>query len=176
MKIKNKKNITLKKLLFIIFSFVYLLKLYFYNNYCLNITSSVPKGLYRLYKINKLKRNDIVYIEIPDNAKHIIWDREYLPKHIKYLLKYVKGVPGDLVEVKENKLYINNKFEGNIKKYDSEGNLLISLTEGKFILKEEQYLVLGNDDNSYDSRYFGVIEEREILKKAKFLREIGGKK
>ena len=67
------------KMLVITLGIVYTVKLYIYNNYCINITPSIPKGIYKLQDIKNLERNKIVYIEIPDNAKKIIWEREYLP-------------------------------------------------------------------------------------------------
>lgn len=161
------------KILLIIFSLVYIIKLYFYNNYCINITSSVPKGIYKLYKPTQIKRQDYVFLEIPDNAKNIIWGREYLPKHIKFLVKRVKGVPKDEIIVKNKKLYINKVFMGNIKLLDSNKKKLISnLQKNKFYLKKNEYILLGTDDSSYDSRYFGVITKDKILKKAKLIRKI----
>lgn len=163
--IKDNKSFFI--LLLITFSFTYLGKVLFFQNYCYNISSSVPKGIYKLENIDStLKKNQMVYLKIPDNAKNIIWEREYLPKEIDVIVKYIKGVPGDTIEVLNNKLYINNIFEGNIKKVDSEGNILPSELPQKYILKENEYILLGSDDNSYDSRYFGIVRKKQILKKA----------
>lgn len=166
MKIKNRLK-SYFKLLLIIFIIVYIGKLYFYNNYCINITPSIPKGIYKLKDIEKLERDKIVYIEIPDNAKNIIWNREYLPKHIHYLVKYIKGIPGDTIQVKNgNNLYINGELRGNIRKYDLQGKKLDSELPIDYVLKEDEYILLGSDDNSYDSRYFGIIKKDKILKEA----------
>lgn len=165
--IKNKKAWkTYFILLLIIFSLTYLAKLLFFQNYCYNISSSVPKGIYKLENVDTIKKNQMVYIKIPYNARDIIWNREYLPKGIDTLIKYVKGIPGDTIEILDNKLYINNIFEGNIKKVDSEGNILPSELPQKYVLKENEYILLGSDDNSYDSRYFGIVRKNQILKKA----------
>lgn len=169
MNIKNKGVI---KLLIIVFVLVYIVKSYVYDNYCINVTSSVPKGIYKLSDAKYLYRGDLVYIEIPDNAKDTIWGREYLPKHIKYLIKYIKGVPGDLIEVKNDFLYINQLRVGKIRKIDSEGLILNTNLVKYHRLSKDEYILLGSDDNSYDSRYFGVITKKEILKKAKLIIEI----
>lgn len=156
-------------LLFVIFSLTFIAKINFFNNYTYNISSSVPKGIYKLGNIDtSLEKNQMVYIKIPDNAKDIIWNREYLPKSVDFLIKYIKGVPNDKIEVKNNKLYINNQFQGNIKKTDSEGNELPSELPQKYILKKDEYILLGSDDNSYDSRYFGIVKKNKILKKATY--------
>ncbi|STO26870.1 Signal peptidase IB [Fusobacterium necrogenes] len=154
------------KILVITLGIVYTVKLYIYNNYCINITPSIPKGIYKLQDIKNLERNKIVYIEIPDNAKKIIWEREYLPQHINYLVKYIKGIPGDSIQVKNNNLYINGEFKGNIKKYDLQGKKLNSELPIDYVLKENEYILLGSDNNSYDSRYFGIIKKDKILKEA----------
>lgn len=162
---KNKLKKFLKMLI-IILGVVYIVKLYVYNNYCINITPSIPKGIYKLQDIKNLERNKIVYIEIPDNAKKIIWKREYLPQHINYLVKYIKGIPGDRVQVKSNSLYINGELKGNIRKYDLQGKKLNSELPIDYVLKENEYILLGANDNSYDSRYFGIIKKEKILKEA----------
>lgn len=166
MKIKNKNLKTFFKLLIIIFGVVYIVKLYVYNNYCINISPSIPKGIYRLKEVREIKRGDIVYLEIPDNAKNIIWGRNYLPKHIAYLIKYIRGVPQDLIQIKNEKIYINHEFKGNIQSFDKEGRKLSSCLPEEYILQKDEYILLGTDDNSYDSRYFGVIKKEKILKSA----------
>lgn len=138
MKIKNRLK-SYFKLLLIIFIIVYIGKLYFYNNYCINITPSIPKGIYKLKDIEKLERDKIVYIEIP----------------------------GDTIQVKNgNNLYINGELRGNIRKYDLQGKKLDSELPIDYVLKEDEYILLGSDDNSYDSRYFGIIKKDKILKEA----------
>lgn len=154
------------KVLLITLGIVYTVKLYVYNNYCINITPSVPKGIYKLKKIEEYRKGKIVYIEIPDNAKKVIWEREYLPKHINYLVKYIKGIPGDLIQVKNNKLYINDEYQGSIKKYDLQGKILESSLPKNYTLRKDEYVLLGKDDNSYDSRYFGIVKKEKILKEA----------
>lgn len=154
------------KLLLITLGIVYTVKLYVYNNYCINITPSIPKGLYKLKNIEEYRKGKIVYIEIPDNAKTVIWEREYLPKHINYLVKYIKGIPGDLIQVKSNKLYINGEYQGSIKEYDLQGKILKSSLPKEYTLKKDEYVLLGSDDNSYDSRYFGIVKKEKILKEA----------
>lgn len=166
MGINNRRLKRFFKLLLITLGIVYTVKLYIYNNYCINITPSVPKGIYKLKKIEEYTKGKIVYIEIPDNAKKVIWEREYLPKHINYLIKYIKGIPGDFIQVKSNKLYINGEYKGSIKEHDLQGKILESSLPKKYTLKKDEYVLLGSDDNSYDSRYFGIVKKEKILKEA----------
>ena len=85
----------------------------------------------------------------------------------KYLIKRVIGMPGDKVEYKDNKLFINGKE----KKEDFLAEDIItedfSLTSlGYEEIPEGMYLVLGdNRQDSMDSREIGLIKEEDIIGK-----------
>lgn len=97
------------------------------------------------YRFNNIKRFDIVVIK----------------KDNEYLIKRVVGLPGELVEYKDNKLYINDKM--------IEENFLHKDTENYKLEKEipdNYYFVVGdNRPNSLDSRVIGLIKKDEILGK-----------
>ena len=74
------------------------------------------------------------------------------------LIKRVIGLPGEKVEIKDNKLYINgeevNDYSDNVKTKDYKLN--VTILEG-------YYFVLGdNRSNSADSRIIGLISNEEI--------------
>ena len=94
------------------------------------------------YRIKGLNRFDIVVINY-DNEK---------------IIKRVIGLPGDTVEYKEDKLYINGKFiEENYTRKETEDFYLDEkIPEGK-------YFVLGdNRPISKDSRIIGLIDKKDI--------------
>ncbi len=86
------------------------------------------------------------------------------------LIKRVIGLPGDKIEYKNNKLYINGKYQkekfltNNQKTYD------FTLEDiGYKKIPKNYYLVLGdNRTNSTDSRILGLIKEDKIKGKAVF--------
>ena len=104
------------------------------------------------YKLFDMKRFDVIAFQYADT---------------KYLIKRVIGLPGDKVEYKENKLYINDKEvkeEFLDKDINTENFSLTSLGYEK--IPEDMYLVLGdNRENSLDSREIGLIKRKDILGK-----------
>ncbi len=78
-------------------------------------------------------------------------------------VKRIIGMPGDVMNIKNNQIYINNQ---NIK----ENYLSQALRKNQYLqdknirLSNSQYYVLGdNRNNSLDSRDFGPIEKTNIL-------------
>ncbi len=97
------------------------------------------------YRFRKIKRFEIVVVK----------------KNREYLIKRVIGLPGDKVEYKDNKLYINDK---EIKEnFDHKETSDYILPE---VIPENYYFVVGdNRPDSLDSRYIGLIKKDEILGK-----------
>jgi signal peptidase I len=79
-------------------------------------------------------------------------------------IKRVIGLPGDRVEVKEAKVYVNN--------IPLQENYLEASPDyqwGPVIVPAHSYLVLGdNRNNSYDSHYWGFVPRQNIIGKAMF--------
>ena len=107
------------------------------------------------YKFNDIKRFDIVVIDITD----------------EYIIKRVIGLPGEKVEYKNNKLYINGKEKKEtFNKVDAK-ELEDFNTEklGSITVPKDSYLVLGdNRPNSLDSRKLGFIKAKNIVGRTKF--------
>ena len=101
------------------------------------------------YRFQDIKRFDIVVIK----------------KDKEYLIKRVIGLPGETVEYKNNKLYINNKNVAE--KFNHEETTDFILEEK---IPEGYYFVVGdNRPVSNDSRYIGLIKEEDILGKTSFV-------
>lgn len=98
------------------------------------------------YRMNGLKRFDIVVIKY-QNEK---------------IIKRVIGLPGDYVEYKDNKLYINGSIvdEEYDRGYTNDFDLSLF---NETTIPEGKYLVLGdNRPISKDSRMIGLIDKKDI--------------
>ena len=103
------------------------------------------------YKLGKINRGDVVVFQYDG---------------IKNLIKRVVGLPGDKIEYKDNKLYINDvyyeeKYLNNVTTADFNISSLGSET-----VPENAYFLLGdNRVNSMDSREIGFINKKDIIGK-----------
>ena len=106
------------------------------------------------YTFSDIKRFDIVVIDYSE----------------KPLIKRVIGLPGEKIEYKDDKLYVNGKYIKE--KFERNGETLdYSISEiGYDTIPEDMYFVLGdNRINSSDSRSIGLIKKDEIEGKANFV-------
>lgn len=137
----------------------------------INHTPSLPGLLYSITPIKEnteLKRNDIVRI-CPDKnitkvalILHVTLKSKTCPFGTEPLIKKIMAVPGDYIKATgEQEIEINNeKIPGTkprvrIPHYIFEG-----------IVPENNYLVLTNHPDGFDSRYFGLIDKRYFTDKA----------
>lgn len=104
------------------------------------------------YRFSPIKRFDIVVVKYKD----------------EYLIKRVIGLPGEKVEYKNNKLYVNGKLlKENFSHMKTDDFKLDSIGNSK--VPKNQYLVLGdNRVNSLDSRIIGFIKRSQISGKTSF--------
>lgn len=135
--------------------------------FTINLTDSIPKGIYLLKKPEHLKKGDYIVFPIPENALTYIHGRKYLPKIASNLIKTVGAVHGDKVEINENKIIINDFPYGKISKFDSNGLKLPTLKSEDLFLEKNEILPLAEKDKSFDGRYFGKIKIENISFKAK---------
>ena len=128
----------------------------------LNISSSIPTGIYKVDKSTDFKRGDIVtfstkrykdILDYPGSIKNITFS------------KYIAGISGNYIRIENNKIYVNNKEKGNIFKVDGLNNRLPQLKEKEYIVKEDEVFVLGTNDKSFDSRYYGCIKKSDVIYK-----------
>lgn len=133
----------------------------------------VPFTMKKIMRLNEPERGDVVVFE-SDAAEN-------------RLIKRVIGLPGDIIAMKGERLYINGKaVEYKIEVSDVHGTLATEYLPGKahfvkyaknsnmrgssfnpVVVPEDKYLVLGdNRRQSADSRVYGFVPRSEIIGRA----------
>lgn len=108
-----------------------------------------------VYRIRSPRRYEVIVFEQGDE------------EHSFYNIKRVIGLPGESVQIREGKVYINGE-ELNERIYVDD-MLLPGLANYELTLAEDEYFVLGDArNNSEDSRYatVGNVKRDEIVGKA----------
>ena len=138
-----------------------LIKMYIFSPIKVNGTSMVPtlnNGDIMIlneigYYLNGIDRFDIIVINT-DGEK---------------IIKRVIGLPGEMVEYRDNKLYVNDEvvYE-NFKHKDTKDFSLSDINVTK--IPNNYYFVVGdNRTNSKDSRSIGLIHKSKIMGKTNFI-------
>lgn len=143
---------------------------------------TLPFSSLKIFRIGKPERGDMILCQVREK------DQKY------YWLKRIIGMPGDTIELRQNKIYINRaqlKYEFLSKEsFDIKDESLIEeffareigmglehiisfsdqfgllANYGPIVVKHNHYFVLGdNRDNSMDSRLFGMVHRNRIYGK-----------
>jgi signal peptidase I len=108
------------------------------------------------YRFKDPERGDIIILKEPHETYRL-------------LVKRLIGKPGEKVEIKEDKVFINDR--PLLERYlaePTESSFSAFIKENQpYILKEGEYFLMGdNRDNSLDSREFGPVKRSEFIGKA----------
>lgn len=112
-----------------------------------------------LIPLSKPKRGDVVVFKFPKD------------RSVDYI-KRVIGTPGDTVEIREKKVYINGEPIDDPYAHISSPSILQANASprdnfGPVMVPDGRIFVMGdNRDNSYDSRFWGFVDQNDILGKA----------
>lgn len=110
---------------------------------------------------NTLKENDILILNKFDH-KYDRFDVVVFKYNNQKLIKRVIGLPGEKVEFKNNKLYINGEYIEEDFLGSKSFNFNIT-NLGYDVIPNDEYLLVGdNREASYDSRYFGTVKKEDI--------------
>jgi signal peptidase I len=109
----------------------------------------------RVLTIRDPRQGDVIVFEYPEDPS-------------KDFIKRVVGVPGDVVEGKDKKVYVNGKPYENPHEVHKEKDLIPKEmnprdTFGPVTVPADSYFVMGdNRDRSYDSRFWKFVRRDQI--------------
>lgn len=117
--------------------------------------TKIPFTDKKILKIRDPKQGDVIVFEYPEDPS-------------KDFIKRVVGTPGDVIEVKDKKLFVNDKPYNNPHEVHKEKEIIPKEQNprdnfGPFTVPANSYFVMGdNRDRSYDSRFWGVVPSAKI--------------
>lgn len=109
----------------------------------------------RIVKVRDPRQGDVIVFEYPEDPS-------------KDFIKRVVGTPGDVVEGRNKKVYVNGKPYENSHEVHKEKDLIPKEmnprdTFGPVTVPANSYFVMGdNRDRSYDSRFWGFVSRDKI--------------
>lgn len=116
--------------------------------------------------------SDITLVSLGEPERGDIIVFEYPVEPDKDFIKRVVGLPGDEVEIRNKVVYVNGEpIEQGYTQYTEDhfipGEAGPRDNYGPETVPENEFFVLGdNRDNSYDSRFWGNVEEQALKGKA----------
>jgi signal peptidase I len=117
--------------------------------------TKIPFTDSKVLKIRDPKRGDVIVFEYPEDPS-------------KDFIKRVVGLPGDVVEGRDKKVFVNGKPFVNPHEIHKESDIIPKAqnprdTFGPVTVPPDAYFVMGdNRDRSYDSRFWGFVKSSKI--------------
>ncbi len=117
--------------------------------------TKIPFTDKRVLTIRDPKRGDVVVFEYPEDPS-------------KDFIKRVVGLPGDVVEGRDKKIFVNGKVYENPHEVHKEKDIIPKVQNprdsfGPVSVPAGSYFVMGdNRDRSYDSRFWGFVKNDKL--------------
>lgn len=153
--------------------------LFKFTNVWINVSPSLPIGIYQGQRIDMVKRGDLVLSCIPDIYAHYAYERGYLMHgrcggNVAPVGKYVAAAGGDFVEINSKGIHVNGRWlpDTDVQRQDSNGNILVS-NQVRKTLDDDEIILANNKLNSFDSRYFGVVSRHSLIYRIEPLWTVG---
>ncbi|OBQ46476.1 conjugative transfer signal peptidase TraF [Halodesulfovibrio spirochaetisodalis] len=158
--------------LFIVCGIALLLTTAFHLDYRLNLTHSEPIGLYKLENETPTRGDLASFCLSPENEYlELSLSRTYLgtsllcPSGQKPLVKELVGTAGDVVTVHSNTIQVNTTYYRlTARTHDSKGRSLPHKLHSAVIPKGKALLLSTHHQDSFDSRYFGLVDAAALHK------------
>lgn len=142
-----------------------------------NLTPSMPRGIYLLMPVKNLSRGSLIAACNPNKEAVALYvKRGYLPESHRCssgaapIIKPIAAVPGDTVKLDDSGVSINDQHidHSQIEDLDSNGHPIPHLLPGIISLANDHFFVMSTHSaRSLDSRYFGPIQKMDVIGQVK---------
>lgn len=152
-----------------------------HSNYIINITPSMPYGLYQITPIDQISRGDLVLVCLPKSIGNLALKSGYLNHSqrckdgIEPVIKKVIGIEGDMITVDTHLTTVTHQetseiYPAPLMTISSSGHVVPrTFNQSKIRLSKNKIWIYGSYDynQSWDSRYFGPISSQHVIGKMK---------
>ena len=123
--------------------------------------TKIPFSDTRFFQFAKPQRGDIVVFVTPEDKDESFWDQ-------RDFIKRVVGIEGDVVEIKDKKVFVNGKpWEDKFAVHRDSGIRKGRDNFGPITVPRDSLFMMGdNRDHSNDSRFWGFVDMKEVKGKA----------
>ena len=125
-----------------------------------NASQSVPIGLYVITSRHP-SRGELAMLRLPEQMRNLADARRYLPANT-FLIKPVAALSSDHVCRHGEFVTINGYPAARASDADASGRPLPQWS-GCHGIDKRQFLVLSDEPNSFDGRYFGLVDARHVI-------------
>ena len=130
-----------------------------------NPTDSAPRGWYLVVPMIRAHPGDYVVALLPNDAATLAATRGYLPRSVP-ILKQIVAVAGQSVCIRDTVVYIDGNAVAQTLDTDSRHHPLTAWAHCRQLIGHELFLLNAHNPASFDSRYFGPLDESFVRGRA----------
>lgn len=131
-----------------------------------NASASAPIGLYTVRSKYALSPGDMVIARVPVTYRRLAAIRHYLPENVP-LVKRIVAAPGDTVCARGTEIIVNGRRAARRLSYDANSRPMPWWRGCVTLRRGALFLLMTDSPASFDGRYFGPTEARDIIGKAR---------
>lgn len=136
----------------------------------INLTESIPVGLYRITGTEPLKNAYVIFCPDDRQSFRLAKNRGYIDHGLYcnrygYLMKKVVAVPGDILSVTNEGVFVNQILipYSKPKLQDGMNRTLPQWQVMNYQLQEDEIMTMTSQSEwSFDGRYYGLVHTRQI--------------
>jgi conjugative transfer signal peptidase TraF len=130
-----------------------------------NPTDSAPRGWYLVVPMIRAHPGDYVIALLPSDTAMLAATRGYLPRSVP-ILKQIAAVAGQRVCIRDAVVYIDDNAAARTLDTDSKHHPLTAWAHCRHLIGDELFLLNARNPASFDSRYFGPVDESFVRGRA----------